>query len=288
MGMTRSRHRLHGLPRSRILLVVTAALLVIFLAGSVLWAQRGQQQAQDLTGVVAQERDTAATQRDATAARAASLAEQIKAACREGTLQGPVCEQAEEVAASPVPPVPGPIGPAGPPPTAEEISAAVQAYLAANPPPAGRPPTTAEVASAVAGYLSANPPTPGRPPTGAEIFAAVQVWYEANPPAPGEDGDDGAPGRPPTAAEIQAAVNAWMAAHPPAAGPKGDPGPAGKDGADGAVGPPGKPPSSYRLAIEGTTYLCTRVGTDDAAPNYTCAPVTDPTDEGEGVVTDPP
>lgn len=119
-GVTR-RHRLRKLsaPRSRMLLLVAAAAAVLFLAGSVLAAQLGRDAAQTQTGVVEQ-------QRDATAAQAASLAEQIKAACAAGELAGAVCQQAEQVAAEPVvgpvgpqgipgaSGVPGPVGPAGP------------------------------------------------------------------------------------------------------------------------------------------------------------------------------
>ncbi|HYH26980.1 MAG TPA: hypothetical protein VD834_16665, partial [Blastococcus sp.] len=106
--MSRAKHRLQMLSRSRVLVLAAAALMVAFLVVSVLWAQRGEQQAQTQTGVVAQERD-------ATAAQAQSLAEQIKAACSAAALSGPVCEQAAAVAATPVPPVPGPQGPAGDP-----------------------------------------------------------------------------------------------------------------------------------------------------------------------------
>lgn len=48
-----------------------------------------------------------------TAAQASSLAEQIKIECATGRLGGPVCQQAADVAAQPVP-VPGPAGEPGP------------------------------------------------------------------------------------------------------------------------------------------------------------------------------
>jgi hypothetical protein len=97
------RHRLHLLTRSRMLLLVLAAAAVVFLFASVFAAQLGRQEARDQTGAVEQ-------QRDATAAQARSLAAQIRTECREGDLVGPVCQQADEVAAEPIP---GPEGPRG-------------------------------------------------------------------------------------------------------------------------------------------------------------------------------
>lgn len=225
--MSPARHKLRTLTRSQILVLAGVAAAMLFLVGSVLWAQFGQQQAVDQTGVVEQQRDAVTEQRDATAAQAQSLAAQIRAACTSGDLGGPVCEQAAAVAETPVPQVPVPTPAPGRPPTPEEIQAAVDVFLVAHPPPAGRAPTPAEVAAAVASFLTANPPTPGRAPTAEEIAAAVEAWFDANPPPPGEPGDDGKdgePGRPPTSAEIRAAVEAELAAHPPPAGPKGDDG----------------------------------------------------------------
>lgn len=105
-GVTR-RHRLRKLtaPRSRLLFVLIAAAAVLFLVGSVIIAQLGRDAAQTETGVVEQQRDGAAAQ-------AASLASQIQAECAQGVLTGPVCEQAERVAAEPIP---GPAGPRGDP-----------------------------------------------------------------------------------------------------------------------------------------------------------------------------
>jgi hypothetical protein len=222
------RHRLRKLktPRGRVVLIALAALLVMFQAYSTVRAQWGQEDAQTTTAVVEQQRDGAAAQ-------AASLASQIKTECADGTLTGPLCEQAEKVADAPVPGPIGPIGPSGepgPPPTPEQIRGAVDQYLIENPPPAGRAPTANEVAAAVAGYLVANPPSPGRPPTAAEISDAVQVYFANNPPPAGPTGD---PGRPPTADEIRAAVAEYLAANPPPAGP------AGASGADGGTGAQG-------------------------------------------------
>lgn len=217
------RHRLRLITRNRLVLLALAAAAVLFIVGSVLWAQAGQQAAQQQTGVVEQQRD------DERAVKL-SLAEQITAACGAGDLHGPVCEQAEQVAATPVPGSTGAQGVPGPPPSAEEIRAAVDAYLAANPPPAGRPPSASEVAAAVASYLIANPPAPGRPPTAGEIAAAVETYFADNPPRAGVDGRDGAPGRPPTAEEIRAAVDAYLAENPP---PAGAPGATGDQGVQG-------------------------------------------------------
>lgn len=176
-------------------------------------------------------------QRDAAAEQAQSLGEQVVAACARGdvvqSLDGrDLCAKAAEVRAEPVPGVQLVEGPAGRPPTAQEIQAAVDAYLAAHPPPAGQPPSTEQVAAAVAEYMIANPPVPGRPPTAAEIAAAVETYFANNPPpegpegpqgdrgprgqrgetgATGERGPTGEPGRPPTDEEIRDAVNAWFA-----------------------------------------------------------------------------
>lgn len=55
---------------------------------------------------------TVEEQRDAVVAEKTSLAEQIRAACLSGDLVGPVCGQAEQVLAQPIP---GPQGATGPP-----------------------------------------------------------------------------------------------------------------------------------------------------------------------------
>lgn len=78
----------------------------------------------------------------------------------------------------------GPEGPQGIPgrdPTAEEIAAAVEAYLIQHPPPSGhigptglagakgdpgRGPTAEEIAAAVAAYMAAHPPTAAAPTAG--------------------------------------------------------------------------------------------------------------------------
>src|SRR5690606_12800904 len=274
-----ARHRLRTLTRSHVLVLVGVGVMVLFLLGSVLWAQLGQQAAQVETGQVAQERD-------AKAAQAQSLAEQIRTACADGSLTGPVCVEAEQVTQeTSTPPAPGPEGPRGEPgpgPTEEQIQAAVSAYLTAHPPPAGRGPTPAEVAAAVASYLIANPPEPGRPPTAEEIAAAVETYFARNPPPPGPrgaDGRDGEPGRPPTPAEIRAAVDQYLAEHPPPAGAAGPPGPAG---------PPGEPPASFTMTFGDTTQTCTRSGGSDEAPTYTCSAPAGPGGTDQGGVTPTP
>ena len=266
--MKRARHRLN-LPRSRIMLLVVAAGAVLVLVISVFAAQMNQQSAEDQTAEVT-------GQRDATAAQAQSLATQIQAACRDGSLQGALCERADQVAADPVPGPTGPIGPtgeAGPPPSPEQIQHAVDAYLVANPPPGGREPTAAEVAAAVASYLSANPPSPGRAPSAAEISAAVEVYFANNPPPEGE------PGRPPTAEEIRAAVDDYLASNPPPAGP------AGVAGERGDPGPRGVGIEDVELEL-GTCQLVFTLddGTERTVslPSDVCDPPTSPTGEPPG------
>lgn len=173
----------------------------------------------------------------ATAEQATGLAAQIQGECRSGALAGPICQEAAQVVAEPVPQVVR--GERGPGPTDAQIADAVARYLARNPPPTGRPPTTGEITAAVAEYLMAHPPQPGRPPTAEEIAAAVGAYLQANPPPEGQ------PGRAPTEGEIQAAVDAYLAAHPPLKGDKGDPGPACPPGTHlesvqfGTLGPTG-------------------------------------------------
>lgn len=111
--MSPARHKLRTLTRSQILVLTAAAAAVLFLVGSVLWAQFGQQQAVDQTGVVEQQRDAVTEERDAAEGQAQSLAEQIRAACSAGDLGGPVCEQAAAVAETPVPQVPPAAGQTG-------------------------------------------------------------------------------------------------------------------------------------------------------------------------------
>lgn len=126
----------------------------------------------------------------------------------------------------------GPPGPQGPPPSDEQVAAAVADYFERNPVEDGESPSPAAIAAAVANYLAENPPEqgePGPPPTAAQVAAAVEAYLIANPPSPGpagqpgEDGSDGkdgqdgaqgAPGRAPTAAEIAAAVEAYIEEHP--------------------------------------------------------------------------
>ena len=180
-------------------------------------------------------------QRDAAVQEKIDLGREVVAACARGeVVQSPtgqdLCRRGIEVQSAPVPVAQGLPGEQGRPPTAEEIRAAVNAYMLENPPAAGEPgraPTTEEVAAAVAQYLTANPPQPGRPPTAAEIASAVATYFATNPPPqgdPGRDGRDGERGRPPTAEEIQTAVNAWLTANPPPMGPRGPAGPTCQEG----------------------------------------------------------
>ena len=230
-----ARHRLRW-PRSRVLMLAAAAVAVAFLAGSVLWAQLGQQEAEDQTGVVEQ-------QRDATAAQAQNLAAQIQAACASGELSGVVCAQAERVAAEPIP---GPAGPQGDPgvPGVPGVPG-----LAGPPGPIGLPGLTGP---------SGEPGAPGEP---------GQDGAPGAPGEPGEDGTDGAPGEPgPPGPRGETGP----------AGPVGPPGEDGADGApgdpgpQGESGPPGDPPDSFTLELSPEqTLTCDRGGGD--ALTYTCS-----------------
>ncbi len=211
--------------RTRLLIAAVAVAAVLFLLISGLAAQLGEQDARVETGQAEQERD-------ATAGQAIAASDPVLALCREDSAVGVAlradlrrpCELAQQVVADPVPAVVPRDGRDGPPPTPEQIQAAVRAELALNPPPAGRSPSAGEVAAIVAQFLTANPPAPGRAPTAGEIEAAVTAYFAANPVTNGVDGDDGEPGRAPTPEEIRAAVEAELAENPPR---PGDPGPQG-------------------------------------------------------------
>ncbi len=108
MARTVRRHRLRR-PQPRWVLIAVVVAALAFLAGSFLVAQFGKDAAETETTAVEGERDVVTDQRDATAARAAGLAQQIQVECAAGTLDGLICDEAGRVVADPV------AGPAGPP-----------------------------------------------------------------------------------------------------------------------------------------------------------------------------
>lgn len=121
----------------------------------------------------------------------------------------------------------GPPGPAGPPPTDEQVAAAVADFFQRNPVEDGESPSPAAIAAAVTNYLAEHPPEQGEPgpaPTAAQIASAVEAYLIANPapagpPGPaGADGEDGEDGHTPTAEELAAAaaaaVEAYIEEHP--------------------------------------------------------------------------
>lgn len=164
----RARHRMRRpLPQWLLLGAVGAALL--FLVGSVLFAQFGRDTAEVQTRVVEGERDVVTDQRDATAAQAAKLAEQIRAACAVGALSGPVCSEADRVAADPIPGPRGPVGDPGIP------------GIPGIPGPAGPP---------------GRDGAPGVDGVDGEQGPTGQDGADGADGAPGEDGADGAPGAP--------------------------------------------------------------------------------------------
>lgn len=226
--MSPARHKLRTLTRSHILVLAATAAMVVFLVGSVVWANLGQQQAQDATGVVEQ-------QRDDTAAQAKILAEQIKTVCADPTLADQIraaCEQAEQVAATPVP---GPAGPVGEPGAA---GAEGPQGVPGEPGPKG------------------DPGEPG--PTGAPGPGG----------APGLDGADGPPGATGPRGPQGDQGPAGSDGEPGPAGPKGDPGETGPQGPAGADGEDGALPESFSMDIGDDTYVCSR---DGDSPTYTCS-----------------
>lgn len=118
----------------------------------------------------------------------------------------------------------GPKGDPGPPPSDEQVYAAVEAYFEAHP-------------------VEAEAPSP------AAIAAAVSNWLSQHPPDQGERG----PG--PTAQQVAAAVQEYLTLNPPPAGPPGEDGKDGTDGKDGAEGPQGPGPTPEEIAAEVEAYI---------------------------------
>jgi len=105
---------------------------------------------------------------------------------------------------------------AQPPPTGEQVLAAVEDYFRNNPVESVEP-TAVAIAAAVSNYLTEHPPAPGEPgppPTAEQIATAVQEYLTANPPASGPPGPQGERGPPPTAEEVAAGVEAYLVDHP--------------------------------------------------------------------------
>jgi hypothetical protein len=121
----------------------------------------------------------------------------------------------------------GPRGPQGPPPSDDQVRAAVEEYFARNPPSPGRPPTPAEIAVAVINYLTEHPPAAGPPgergpgPTAQQIGDAVREYLTANPPAAGPQGEPGQDGQDATPEMVAEAVEAYIAEHPLPVCPEG-------------------------------------------------------------------
>lgn len=109
MAAVRHRLRRFKMPRSRTLVITIAVIGVLFLVGSVLYAQFGRDTAQTQTAV-------AEGQRDATAAQALQAADPVLELCHEQSAVGAAlranprdpCGLAQQVKTDPV------VGPAGP------------------------------------------------------------------------------------------------------------------------------------------------------------------------------
>lgn len=125
--------------------------------------------------------------------------------------------------------IPGATGQQGPGPSDTQVAAAVTAYLTAHPVPGV---STAQIAAAVTAYLVASPPPSG-------------------PAGPG-----------PSDQQVANAVALYMAAHPAPSGPPG------RDGQNGANGPP---PAGWSFEAGGVTYNCAP-DNGTPAPHYTCPP----------------
>jgi hypothetical protein len=138
----------------------------------------------------------------------------------------------------------GPAGPAGPGPSDQQVQAAVDVYLAANPPTANV--STDALTTVVDAYLTLHPPAAGPPPSNAQVATAVAAYMAVNPPPSGPAGPQGVAGSP------------------------------GVDGAQGVQGPPGPqgvagpPPAGWTWTDpQGDTYNCA-LDNQSPAPHYAC------------------
>lgn len=159
--------------------------------------------------------------------------------------------------ADPVPGPPGEIGPQGPPPSAEQVRAAVASYC---------------------GQSGCDGP-PGASVTEADVLAAVTA-YCAETGCQGPAGADGAPGPGPSDDDIAAAVAAYCStgACTGPAGPPGPAGPAGPAGPNGTDGAPGRGIDSTTCGTDGRWTVTYTDGTAvDAGPCLATPPVIEPT-----------
>jgi len=199
------------LPRRRIILAI--AVLALGLVGGVGGSLALSWTRADEAEAVA---DEAEAERDEAVAAIEDLCEQVEDLGRT-CVEDPSDFQGAE----------GPQGDPGPPPSDEQVLAAVEDYFAQNPVEDGADASPAQIAAAVIAYLTENPPAagePGPPPTDAQILTAVTTYLAANPPpagVDGKDGVDGEPGRAPTAEEILTALETWLAENPIPVCPEG-------------------------------------------------------------------
>lgn len=284
--MSRARHRLRLIPRSWLLLIALGAVAVMFLAWSFITAQQGREEAQEQTGVVEQ-------QRDATAAQARDLAAQIKVACTSGALQGPVCEQAEQVAETPVPtPQPGiPGDPGDPGPPGRGVS-----DMTID--PAGRlivtyTDGTVENVGPVVGAAGADgePGEPGRGIADVEIIGGRLVVTFSDGatddlgPVVGADGNDGTDGRDGRGiASVDQVDGRLVITYTDGTTQDAGPLPAGPQGDQGPMGPAGEwecPAGSRLLPVEygdGTAGYGCVLEAQPADPTTSPAPTTSNSD----------
>lgn len=241
------------------LLLVLAALVAVTIASLALVLGKGAETAQQELAPAKEK-----------ALQGQVLAADVAAACTNPTIVeqlakmgSQACQKATQVQQLP------PLAP-----TDDQIYAAVDKWLQANPPPAGRTPNQGELIRAATEALK----TLGWPPTEDRIREIVIGYIASN-----ADLFKGKPGENATDDQVRAAVALFCGQTPsPCAGPagqKGDTGPTGPPGPTGPVGPPGPtgPPCPEGENRELVTYAGGRSGTAcvrPASPTTSTTPTT--------------
>lgn len=233
------------------LLLIAAALVAVTIASLALVLGKGAETAQQELAPAKEK-----------ALQGQVLAADVAAACTNPTIVeqlakmgSQACQKATQVQQLP------PLAP-----TDDQIYAAVDKWLTANPPPAGRVPNQGELIRAATEALK----TLGWPPTENRIREIVIGYIASN-----ADLFRGKQGENATDEQVRAAVAAFCGQAPsPCAGPEGkqgDIGPTGPPGPTGPVGPTGPsgptgPPCPEGESREVVTYAGGRSGTACVRP----------------------